>query len=196
MTPRSGAETRDLTGQLDECIKALVRRFSLAERADVEVCGVTVAQAATLDVLRREGPLRSRDLGRFLGIRPSTLTRNITRLEERGLVARSPDPRDGRVARIALSPAGRRAARAVADQNAAFAASVLGRLGQARTRDIVDALHDLMGAVRHATHRCCPGAFDHLMAGEPWTGDGGPDREDPERGRGRAPRPKRRRSPR
>ena len=32
-------------------IATLVRRFSLSERADVSCCGVTVAQAATLEAL-------------------------------------------------------------------------------------------------------------------------------------------------
>jgi len=37
----------DLALRLTEAIHALVRRFSLAERADVACCGMTVAQAAT-----------------------------------------------------------------------------------------------------------------------------------------------------
>ena len=70
-------------------ISALVRRFSLSERAEVTCCGMTVAQAATLGVLREEGPLRLGDLGARLGIRPSTLTRNVERLEQ-GLILREP----------------------------------------------------------------------------------------------------------
>jgi len=38
--------------QLRTGISAIVRRFSLAERADVDCCGLTVAQAATLEALR------------------------------------------------------------------------------------------------------------------------------------------------
>src|SRR5262245_35776693 len=79
-------------------IRALVRRFSISERSDVACCGMTVAQAATLETLLREGPLRRGDLGRRLGIAPSTLTRNLVRLEKRGLVARTEDSEDGRAA--------------------------------------------------------------------------------------------------
>ena len=71
--------------RLREAIRALVRRFSLAERADMSCCGMTVAQAATLEALS-DGGLRLSDLGKRLGIAPSTLTRNLTRLEERGLI--------------------------------------------------------------------------------------------------------------
>src|SRR5262245_2829226 len=38
-------------------VRALVRRFAISERADVFCCGMTIAQAATLETLRLEGPL-------------------------------------------------------------------------------------------------------------------------------------------
>ena len=81
--------------RLREAIRALVRRFSLAERADMSCCGMTVAQAATLEALG-DGNLRLSDLGKRLGIAPSTLTRNLARLEERDLIRKEPDPIDGR----------------------------------------------------------------------------------------------------
>jgi DNA-binding transcriptional ArsR family regulator len=68
--------------------RALVRRFAVSERADVFCCGMTIAQAATLETLRLEGPLRMGDLGRRLGIAPSTLTRNLQRLLDMGYVKR------------------------------------------------------------------------------------------------------------
>ncbi len=115
--------------QLLECIRALVRRFSLAERADVECCGITVAQAVTLDaLLRHDGGMRPGDLSRCLGISPSTLTRNLARLEERQLVKKAPDPQDRRANQIRLTDAGWSAAQEVRTQEEAFAASVLSSL--------------------------------------------------------------------
>ena len=96
-------------------IRALVRRFSISERADVSCCGMTVAQAATLEALRVEGPMRAGDMGRRLGVSPSTLTRNLARLEERGWVRREADPADGRAQRVVLTREGRRAARWVSE---------------------------------------------------------------------------------
>jgi len=146
-------------------IRALVRRFSISERADVSCCGMTVAQAATLEVLRSEGHLRLGALGRRLGIAPSTLTRNLARLEERGLVRREADREDARSAVVRLSEAGVKAAAAVERQEQAFARSVLERLPVERRDLALDAVGDLLVAVREATESCCPGAFDHLMAG-------------------------------
>jgi len=152
-------------GRLRAAIRALVGRFAVSERADVACCGVTVAQAAALSALGAEGPMRLGDLGRLLGIAPSTLTRNLARLEASGLVEREADPGDARSARVALSAPGRRAARAVAAQEEEFARRVLERIPAGRRAVVVESLGDLLAAVRAATEECCPGAFDHLMPG-------------------------------
>jgi len=156
----------DVTEQaprLLESIRALVRRFSLAERADISCCGMTVAQAATLEALE-DSSLRLSELGQRLGITPSTLTRNLARLEDRGLVARETDPVDGRAQRVILSPAGRAAADGVRRQEEAFAGSVLNHLPTESVTDTLTALDQLLIAIRAATENCCPGAYDHLMA--------------------------------
>ena len=151
--------------RLRASIRALVRRFAVSERADVACCGVTVAQAAALEALGAEGPTRLRDLGRRLGIAPSTLTRNLVRLEASGLVEREADPEDARSARVGLTAQGRRAARAVAAQEEDFARQVLSRIPVVRRALVVESLGDILAAVRAATEECCPGAFDHLMTG-------------------------------
>jgi len=151
--------------RLRAAIRALVRRFAVSERADVACCGVTVAQAAALEALGAEGPMRLGDLGRRLGIAPSTLSRNLARLEASGLVRREADPGDARSARVGLSAQGRRAARAVAAQEEGFARQVLDRIPDARRAAVVESLQDLLAAVRAVTEECCPGAFDHLMPG-------------------------------
>lgn len=153
--------------RLLQCVRALVRRFSISERADVSCCGMTVAQAATLEALRDEGGLRLGSLGRRLGIAPSTLTRNLARLEQASLVVRSPDPGDSRSFRVALTEAGRKAAGRLERQEEAFAEAVLDRLPPGRRRQAIDGLAHLLVAVREATESCCPGAFDHLMDGFP-----------------------------
>lgn len=149
--------------QLRTAVAALVRRFSLSERADVLCCGLTVAQAATLEALRGAAAVRLGPLARRLGITPSTLTRNLVRLEGEGLVLREDDPDDARAARVRLSASGERAAARVVRQELGFAEDVLARLGPRRRGEVVRALGDLLGAVRDATERCCPGAFEHLM---------------------------------
>ena len=151
--------------RLRSAIRGLVRRFGVSERADVSCCGVTVAQAAALEALSGHGPMRLSDLGKRLGIAPSTLTRNLERLVDGGRVARTADSRDGRSARVRLTASGRRAASGVAAQEEAFARQVLDRIPAERRTAVVDAIGELLAAVRGATEECCPGAFDHLMEG-------------------------------
>lgn len=154
-------------------IRALVRRFSIVERADLSCCGMTVAQAATLDALGRTDGLRLGDLGRRLGISNSTLTRNLERLRQRGLVETSPDPVDRRASIAVLSPAGHVAAAEVARIEDEFAQSIVADLGAADTTEIIDLMDRLLSAIRVASDRCCPGAFDHLMPPTLW-GEGRP----------------------
>lgn len=164
MTKNASAPPSD-AARLRAAIAALVRRFSLSERADVACCGLTVAQAATLEALAG-GPRRAVDLGRRLGITVSTLSRNVERLVQRGLVERHPDPDDARAVQLALTAAGRRAAAEVRDGEEEFAATILARLPAAERRTTVGNLERLLGAIREATEDCCPGAFDHLMQDE------------------------------
>ena len=159
MIHASPAEAR----RLNDAIRLLVKRFALAERADVACCGMTVAQAATLEALSGGG-LRLGELGRRLGIAPSTLSRNIDRLVERGLVIRGSDPDDRRAQRAELTAEGRTAAEAVRHHEVDFARDILDRLPEGSIADTLDTLDHVLSAVRAATESCCPGAFDHLSS--------------------------------
>src|SRR3990172_3767024 len=63
--------------RLRAAVRALVHRFSLSERADVDCCGLTVAQAATLEALRGSPPLRLGAPGRPLRLTPSPPTPHL-----------------------------------------------------------------------------------------------------------------------
>lgn len=129
---------------------------------------MTIAQSATLETLRLEGPLRMGELGRRLGIAPSTLTRNLERLVEAGYVNRKAEPDDARAFRVVLTASGRKQADKLEAQEERFAEEILERIPEARRDAVVERLADLLVAVREATQSCCPeGAFDHLMTGFP-----------------------------
>ena len=164
MAARRGAE--DQAGGLRFAISALVRRFSVSERADINCCGMTVAQAATLAALRLQGALRLGILGRKLGIRSSTLTRNLTRLEQRGFVERIQEKEDARAVRVRLTARGRRAALDVERQELDFNRAILSHIAPERREQVLHSLEQLLGAIRKATHSCCGEAFDHLVQPE------------------------------
>lgn len=71
-----------------------------------EMAGLTPTQLAALATVEQVGPLRLGDLAAAEGIAPSTLTRLVAVLEERGYVRRDADPRDARASTLAITAEG------------------------------------------------------------------------------------------
>jgi DNA-binding MarR family transcriptional regulator len=87
-----------------------------------------VAALLTLRRLDDEGPLRITDLAAAELVAQPTMTGIVRRLEQDGLVARTPDPLDARASRIALTDAGRDELAAVRGARAAVLQERLDRL--------------------------------------------------------------------
>jgi DNA-binding MarR family transcriptional regulator len=68
---------------------------------------ITIAQISALQSVDAAGALTPRELAEVERVQPPTLTRILARLEERGLIQRTPHPTDGRQVIVAPSPAGR-----------------------------------------------------------------------------------------
>jgi DNA-binding MarR family transcriptional regulator len=71
-----------------------------------ELAGMTPTQLSALATVERAGPLRLGDLAAAEGIAPSTLTRLVTALEERGYVARQSVPGDARASTMVITASG------------------------------------------------------------------------------------------
>ncbi|MFB7373509.1 MarR family winged helix-turn-helix transcriptional regulator [Streptomyces sp. NPDC056222] len=61
------------------------------------------------------GPQRATDLAGYFGVGKATMSRQLRALEELGLVARDPDPADGRASLVRLTEEGRNRFRRVRD---------------------------------------------------------------------------------
>jgi DNA-binding MarR family transcriptional regulator len=70
--------------------------------------GLTASQSSALATLVREGPRRAGDLAEAEALNPTMLSRVLAQLERRGLVAREPDPEDGRATLARATAEGRR----------------------------------------------------------------------------------------
>jgi DNA-binding MarR family transcriptional regulator len=68
---------------------------------------LTIAQISAMLSLESAGAMTPRELAEAERVQPPTITRIIARLEERGLIQRTPHPTDGRQVILAPSPAGR-----------------------------------------------------------------------------------------
>lgn len=81
--------------------------FALLSRAHVVDGPVTRGEYALLALSSKLGPRRACDLAGAEGLDPSTTSRRVSTLVERGLLQRAPDPEDGRAQRIELTSDGR-----------------------------------------------------------------------------------------
>jgi DNA-binding MarR family transcriptional regulator len=100
-------------------VTRLARHLDRERRAAFAAQGLEAYEFDVLTALRRAGPPYELTPGRLLTetlVTSGTMTHRLDRMEARGLVARHPDPADGRGVRVRLTAAGRdRADAAVAD---------------------------------------------------------------------------------
>jgi DNA-binding MarR family transcriptional regulator len=75
----------------------------LRQEADA---GLTPSQLSALAVISNHGPLTLGELADHERVAPPSITKVVAKLEADGLVARTKDPVDGRVARVTTTPAG------------------------------------------------------------------------------------------
>ena len=103
----------------------LVRRYLTAHS---DRLGVTDIEAHLLARLGAKGPTSVADIQRAFGLRASTLTNALDRLERRRLLRREPHPGDRRTFLLSLTPAGTDAARRVVATVDALEARVTARV--------------------------------------------------------------------
>lgn len=92
----------------DDVARLRIALARIARLLDRQTRGdsLTRTQVTTLATVARLGPLRISELAEFEGVNPTMLSRIVGKLEERGLLHRSPDPDDGRAARVAATAEG------------------------------------------------------------------------------------------
>ena len=90
----------------DRIGETLDQAGDLAIRYLSDRAGVTLAASFVLNRLHREGPSRLTTLASKEGVSQPSMTQLIQRMERHGLVSRTADPEDGRVALVAITEAG------------------------------------------------------------------------------------------
>ena len=105
------APTSDL-GELEVELSRLLRRARSAQQRtaaevhpDLDSAGYAVL-VAVRDLAAAGGGARGGDISDVLGLHKSTTSRNLTTLEELGLIERIPDPVDARARQVRLTTAG------------------------------------------------------------------------------------------
>ena len=106
MGARAGGRTRAVE-VADRLHSAAIHLLRWLRRED-EAAGLSPARLSALSVVVFGGPLPIGEVARAEQVRPPTMTRLVHALERDGLVAREPDPTDGRVTRVRATAAGER----------------------------------------------------------------------------------------
>lgn len=91
-------------------VSRLSKHLDRARQRVLEMQGLDLWEFDVLVALRRAGPPHELSPGALLHatmVTSGTMTNRIDRLADRGLVARRPDPRDGRGVLVRLTPQGR-----------------------------------------------------------------------------------------
>ncbi len=126
----------------------LIELVSLVIRGVSENRDLSLTAVAALGSLDRRGPQRITTMAAAEGVSQPSMTQLVQRLEQRGLVTRTSDPSDGRVALVSLTDVGRAALAARRQRNARRVADLLADLPDADVQALADALAVVLPAMR------------------------------------------------
>jgi DNA-binding MarR family transcriptional regulator len=98
---------RTTTAQLATTLRDAIYRFNRRSRQTRPVGDLTIAQLSTLTSLELGGALTPSELAEVERVQPPTMTKLVARLEERGLVQRTPHPTDRRQVILSVTEPGR-----------------------------------------------------------------------------------------
>ncbi len=109
-SPVADAPSVERLAAVETIARELLPRTSLIARLLLRrtAAELSRAEAGVINAVG-ERPMRVTELAASQALAQPTTTQLVARLEERGLVARARDPRDGRVVLVSATPAGRAA---------------------------------------------------------------------------------------
>ena len=111
----------------------------IAERS-IQGGGLGLTDFAVLEALLHKGPLSIGEIQSKVPLALGSMTAAVDRLEQRGLILRTPSPKDRRSKILKLSPKGRSAVEAAFARHAADLESVMAVLDQSEKRQLRDLL--------------------------------------------------------
>ncbi|MFE9608885.1 MarR family winged helix-turn-helix transcriptional regulator [Streptomyces sp. NPDC006012] len=97
--------------------------------------------------LDEQGRQRATDLAAYIGVGKATMSRQLRALEELGLVAREPDPGDGRAWLVNLTDEGRRRVARVREARRARYVCQLSHWDSREVAELARLLHKLNGVI-------------------------------------------------
>jgi DNA-binding MarR family transcriptional regulator len=93
--------------QLAPQLRDVITRFNRRLRKARPLGDITINQLSALTSVELAGAMTPRELAEAERVQPPTMTKIVAKLEERGLLQRTPHPTDGRQVILAATEAGR-----------------------------------------------------------------------------------------
>jgi DNA-binding MarR family transcriptional regulator len=106
MSPTAAAPTSTTQAEIAARLRLSSTRLARRLRQEVST-GLTPSQLSALAAVERHGPVTLGALAEHERIAPPSITKVVAKLEAEDLVERAVDPSDRRVARVAVTKAGR-----------------------------------------------------------------------------------------
>ena len=147
MTSRASTETA-----LSSDLLAVVARINRLANQRVRI-ELPVAQARLLSAIEAEGAARISDLAARDHCSQPTMTTQVRRLEDAGLVSRTNDPADARAVLISITPKGVQTLATVRADRGAVLDPYLERLDSADRQTLADAVRVMRTLLADAQHR-------------------------------------------
>ncbi len=138
----------------------LLELVSLVIRGVSDTRDLSLTAVAALSSLDRHGAQRITTMAAAEGVSQPSMTQLMQRLEQRGLVTRTSDPSDGRVALVSLTDEGRAVLAARRERNARRIAALLADLPEDEVRSLANALAAVLPAIRGRV-----GGAAHVISG-------------------------------
>jgi DNA-binding MarR family transcriptional regulator len=126
----------------DDVARLRIALARVARALDRQTRGheLTRTQASVLGTAARLGPLRITELAEIEGVNPTMLSRIVAKLEDAGLLHRSPDPDDRRAALVEPTAEGRALQQRLRDERTRLLAEHLAGLPEDHATGLLAAL--------------------------------------------------------
>lgn len=121
-------------------LRRIIGRLARQLNASATSEGLSPSQASVLGLIVGRGPLGLGTLVELEGLNPTMLSRVVGKLEDRGLIRRTPDPSDLRAVSVHATADGTQVNENVKEQRAAIVAQCLGRLPEDQLAALQEAL--------------------------------------------------------
>ena len=122
----SNAQASDASQRAIDAARLRVAVLRLSRRLRKhDLAGLTPSQLSTLSSVGKSGPVRLGDLAAAERIAPSTLTRLVNVLEDRGYLVRTPSPEDARAYLVTVTESGRNVLERIRDEATSMLTDIL-----------------------------------------------------------------------